>query len=1371
MTWKKYVCIGSAMACVAGCSLDERRLVTSTALDGIGVGGPDAGVGAQLELSPTALNFGRVTMGFQARQRVTLHNAGGAPLEVPNFSWAVADPAFGLLQNPCLAELQPGESCELRVSLLPSREGGIDATLHVAAGASGIDVPMTGEGLVAGDLILAPAPGSFEDLGRVLLGSSATGVFTVTNSGATPTGVLAFSVSRPEFAVSPPSGAAGECLPGTTSLAPGQGCDVRVAFNPAERGLSEATFTAETQGTGSVSTRLTGEGRAPGALVAATTVLEFDGVVVGDGALRTLSLENDGDEALTLVGARLEPAGAASFSIKTSDCAAGRLLEGGASCAVQVEFRPGVANQELTAELVAEVATAPAPLRVGLRGTGLDAGRLQLGAATEGGADFGAVLLGANASSSFRVTNPTPQISGVLSLAVGEGFEIAPPSSPEACVAGSTSLAEGQSCTVEVNFEPHRREVYYGSLTIGSALIGAKSLPLIGRGIIEGSIEVAPELDFGRVFTNAPSSRTLTVSNAGDRELPAPSFMLSSDTDTASTAFTYTSACDRALLPGEQCEVTLGFAPAQAVLYSGTLGISGGPSGVVPVLLLGEGLVPGSLVLVAADGGELGFGDVSIGAMTSKVFTLTNPGSVPSGPLVFRTGDTHFVVSAGDCNQDPAGLGSGGSCSFDVTFTPDDSSALTTNLSVQSTAAGLVGVELSGRGRRPATLEGTGNRDLGFANIGQPPLPDNEFIWTLNNTGDLASGELVVSNDNPMEFVVLDDGCQGVAVPGGGSCTLTIRFAPSTAGARTASVTVSDPTSDQAVPLALTGTGVQLAGLGESCLNADCAEGTCTAGVCCDRECDGTCQACVAGVCTDQVGAEPCGQGNGRCFGVDRCLLPDGLACGQGADCGSGNCEPRLGGQGPADAICCNADCTATGLLCNAAGACEQPTAGDGAVCGTPGDLPCADGLVCKGCADGTSRCKAPSECCDACQAPLVCVNGTSCDCPPQPGGGASIKCSDDLCIPSRLNACCPDTPRCDPSVPQCDRADNLCKECLVAAHCGPNEACNNGTCGCAFGAVSCGDGRCLAPGSCCEDCALTGRVCNSGTCGCAAGQRTCGDGRCIAGNECCECGADRCVQGVCQDPAVFTATPAILNFGTIQAGQAQADRSVTISNSGQQTSPQFVVQEREEGAQFALLFSCPPVLTGGQSCTVTVTGFSALSAGAVSSKIVLVSPQSGDELFEIPIQATATAQPAPTPQPEPPQQQPPAATPVATPNVVTSFPETIGGFDFGPTVVGTIQQVRWSVTNIGNGSTGFLTLSSTGDTNLFSASTSGCAPLASQASCDVTITYAPQDVDPDEPLDGDIGPHSATFSVVGFQGSAYTFSGTGRPPFSAEFP
>jgi hypothetical protein len=1327
------ILVASSMALVAGCALDDdRRLVTSAIPSEIGFAGPDAGARAQLELSPSALDFGRVTMGFLARERITLHNAGGAPLEVPSFSWAVQDPDFGLLQNPCLSELQPDERCELRLSLLPSRAGTLSAALHVvtAAGDSA-DVQMRGEGLAAGNLILAPAPGSFEDLGRVVLGSAGAGVFTLTNAGAAPTGVLAFSSSRREFAVSPPSGAPRECLPGSTSLAPGQACDVRVAFNPAERGLREATFTAESVGTGSVSTRLTGEGRAPGALVAATDVLQFDGVVVGDGALRTLSFENGGDEALTLIGARIEPAGVEGFSIKTSDCGAGRGLEGGASCSVQVEFRPTVANQALTAELVADVAGAPAPLRVALRGTGLDAGRLVL-AATAEGTDFGSVLLGGAVTRSFSVTNPTPQTSGVLSLAVSDGFRLLLPSSPDACVAGSTSLGEGQSCTVQVDFEPSRREVYTGSLTVGSALLGAKSLPLTARGIVEASIDVASELDFGRVFIDAPSSRTLTVSNAGDQELFPPTFTSSGNTDAAAAAFTFGSTCDRPLAPGEQCDITLSFAPTEPVLYTANLTLSAVPGGVVPVLLLGEGLVPGSLVLAAVDAGALGFGDVEIGATTSRTFTLANPGQVASGPLVFRTDDTHFVVSAGDCNRDPAGLASGATCAFDVSFTPEDSSALTTNLSVQSTEAGLVGVELSGRGRRPATLEGTGNRDLGFANVGQPPLPENEFIWTLNNTGDLASGALDVQNDNPTEFVVVDDGCKGVEVAGAGSCTLTIRFTPSTAGARTASVTVSDPTSDQSVPLALTGTGVQLAGLGESCINADCAEGECTRGVCCDRACEGTCQACVAGVCTDQIGEEPCGQGNGRCFGVDRCLLPDGLACGQGADCGSGNCEQRLGGQGPTDAICCNGDCNATGLLCNAAGACEQPTAADGAICGRPGDLPCADGLVCKGCADGASRCKAPTECCDVCQAPLVCVNGTTCDCPPQPNGGASINCGGGLCIASRQNACCPATPDCAANVPNCDPADNLCKQCVVNAHCGANQACTNGTCGCAFGAKSCGGGRCIPNAECCENCALSGRVCNNGTCGCATGQRACQDGRCIGANECCEdCGSGTCVGGVCQNPAVFSASPPSIEYGNILQGESQPQKSVTITNTGGQTSLPLIITEGGTGVDFAFATSnCSLVLASGEQCLVNVFGFTANQAGQVQGQLIVTG---GSNSLTIPLRATVTA---------------------AAPSLVTTSPQTGGTFDFGPTPIDTIQQVTWEITNIGNAASGVLNITPLDD-DAFFPSVQFCESLAPNESCSVTITYSPTST----------AASQVTFGVQGFS-VAYTFTGQGIPPF-----
>jgi hypothetical protein len=108
--------------------------------------------------------------------------------------------------------------------------------------------------------------------------------------------------------------------------------------------------------------------------------------------------------------------------------------------------------------------------------------------------------------------------------------------------------------------------------------------------------------------------------------------------------------------------------------------------------------------------------------------------------------------------------------------------------------------------------------------------------------------------------------------------------------------------------------------------------------------------------------------------------------------------------------------------------------------------------------------------------------------------------------------------------------------------------------------------------------------------------------------------------------------------------------------------------------------------------------------------------------------------------------------------NLVTASPQ-IPSFDFGSTPIGTIQQVTWTITNIGDAASGTLGINSSNGVD-FDASDSFCQSLAPLEDCSLTITYLPQS----------LGPHSSTFSVTGFP-ITYTFSGTGRPPFGAENP
>lgn len=1162
--WVAAIAVGGAVA--SSCDIDKRGV----ALDGVGRdAGPEGvgsvlGVGPRLEVTPPSVDLGWVTTGFAARARLTLRNTGDAPVPAPSIAWSTAsDPDFVLIQNLCEAEIAPAESCEVRVQVVPSRAGALSGTLEVRGGTSSAEVGVAALGMLAGDLILAPATGSFEDYGGVLVGGVKESTFRLSNPGAMSTGPLQLGINRPEFALVAPE--AGECVPGTTALEPGQSCDVRLAFSPTARGLVDATLTAASEAAGSVSLTLGGRGLVPGVLEASVSSIDFEGVLLTQSARRSVTLSNGGDEPLELSGVSLAPAEAPGFTIANGTCAASTSLAAGRSCDVEVEFRPPSAGAVLMAELVASHAGATRALSVPLRGVGLQPGSLLVAPVTAGEEDFGDVLVGESLERVFRVVNPGAQASGALEWTIGEGFEVSPPAEGD-CTRGATSLVNGEECTLRVRFSPSRREATSGSLIITSPLAGAISLTLTGHGVVNGQLRAAPELSFGRVLTAASAERSLSVRNIGDQPLSPPSLKVSSADPAQGAAFTFQSECTEPLARDQECTVSLTFAPTSAVPHAAILLLESPPSAPASVLLLGEALVPGSLVLAPAEGSSTEFGDVAVGASLSRSFTLTNPGAVSSGPLTISTDDNQFGVELGACAAGE--LIDGSRCTFSIVFTPTAPLAAAANVSVQSPGAGRAGIELSGRGRSKAALAATGNRDMGRSNIGQaaPTVPENEFTWTVNNTGDLAAGALVVTNDNAQEFAVTADGCAGIELAGQTSCTMNIRFLPAATGQRSGRITVSDPSGMSAAPLALTGLGVQLAGPGEPCINAECRTGECTpSGVCCDTACDRACEVCsAAGVCTPLSAREPCGNG-AACLGVDQCRLPEGAPCtaqGGDAQCGSGFCQPRFGGGGDADRVCCREVCGA-GLACDAQGQCQQLTAGDGAPCGRPEDLPCGANLTCTPCVGsgtGQSQCKPAGVCCGSCGPGLECVNGNSCGCPIGPNGLRGLPCAAG-CAVNQDDACCPEAPDCDPGL-RCDAFDNLCKECLGETDCtnarpGSDPTCTDGVCSypCAGQNKEC-DGACIRLEQCCTPDDCDGRACNDGVCAPAAGCQA-DESRCNAGvRESCVNGAfapnacptgETCVgQGQCQAPAPVPEDGALPERGAFCSADGQCAEGLT---------------------------------------------------------------------------------------------------------------------------------------------------------------------------------------------------------------------------------
>jgi HYDIN/CFA65/VesB family protein len=1092
--------VALALAQALSCSLDTRS-VTLPNLPGedmgdaspasIGLGGNEPAAAPMLAVDPASIDFGTAVVGSASRARLTLGNTGDGPLAAPDVSMlAGADPDFAILLSECEDGIDPGERCDVRLQVLPSKPGPSSARVNVASTGQALQVPVTAVGLESGPLTLAPAAGSSKDFGGVVLGSSSDAQFDVSNPTADPSGPLSFAVNDAQFVLL--AGAAGDCQPGSTTLADGQTCRLRVSFAPTRRGTADASLVVTSGNLRSTSLPVVGVGMAAGSL-GAPEVVDFGAVTIGSSGQRTLQVENRGDAPLQLgsvalagaasvamesaVGASPSDGAASAFSVQNSDCSTGETLVGGARCTITAAFRPLVPAPGQSTQLLVTAADGTQHA-IQLVGSGMPQGALTITPAAGGSSSFGDLTVGQSSTQTFVVANSTAQPSGPVELQTYDDFEIVESGASDACESGVTSLVNGQSCTVSVALRPASRGQHDGALTVTSSLAGVANLALTGHGLSRAQLSLASsELDFGRVQVSSTVQQSVTVVNTGDEPLAAVEASLEGATGGAALGFSLQNGCVGELAANASCSIIVGFSPPSVASYQGVLHLGGDEGVATSALLLGLAFPQGSLVLATADGSN-DFGDVALGSPRTIAYTLTNPSTTASGRLTITTNNPRFVVDADACAAAAsAGLVNGESCSFNVTFAPINSDAVTGSLSVQSPGAGETAVSISGRGRSAPHLGATGNRDFGVGIVDQQAINEaaNQFTWALTNDGDLATGALQITNANPAEFVVSNDTCTGLSVPGHGSCAMDIRFAPSSATPHTANLVVTDPSTMQLLTLVMTGTGVIIAQPGESCANgATCATGQCTGGVCCDRACAGSCQVCSAtGVCNDQSGREACGNGNGRCFGVDQCLLPEGQACSGGEQCGDGNCEPRLGGAGAGDRICCLADCDSTGLVCNPqTGMCQPPTLSAGAACGAAGQQACGAGLECKTCFGGGSQCTPPDVCCGGCDpaSDYTCVNG-ECACPTGSNGQPQLDCGSGQCVLTQQFACCAVSPQCPADRRVCDGPAGVCRQCLQASDCpaptqaGHIAACNNFTCSTPcnpVGFIDCGGGLCI---------------------------------------------------------------------------------------------------------------------------------------------------------------------------------------------------------------------------------------------------------------------------------------------------------------------
>ena len=776
---------------------------TSAALSGTGL------IPATLSIAPATRDFGALVAGAaSAPVSFTVTNAG----EVPSGNLASvlggAEPGeFSVISNGCAGSaLGAGGRCTIDVRFTPSSPGAKLASLTVAATPGGAPMAsLTGTGLLPAVLDLTPAA---HDFGSVVVGQPAGGVaFTVHNGGEVPSGQLATTLGGTGAAsfVVLADGCAGSPLGG------GASCMVTVRFDPPAPGARTATLTVAGTPGGSPSSQLDGDGLAPAAL-GITAAHDFGTVLTNGGgsAPATLTVTNGGGVATGILATSLTGSDPSQFAVVTDGCA-GLPLGPGASCTIDVHMLPTTAGAKSAQLLVSGVPGGSAG--ASLSGLGQTPAALAIEPAAQA---FGNIVNATTSTAaSFVVTNGGGQTTGPLASVLGgtDGADFLVDS--DGCT--NRTLASGATCSVTVRFAPGTLGPKTASLSVSGTPGGSISAPLTGTSVAPAALTITPTpQSFGALLigqTGAPI--TFTVTNTG----AVPTGALATGLTGAEAAeFTRESdGCAGAVLgAGLSCTIAVRFAPVVAGPKTASLGVSGTPGGAVSSALSGTGLAPAQLSIAPA---SQDFGTLVAGQTGGGVsFTVSNTGGVATGTLSVGLPGGQFEIVSDGCAA--SALGAHTSCTISARFAPTSAGTKLATLTVSGSPGGSATASFTGVALQPATLTiAPASQDFGAIVTGSS---SDMFTFTVTNTGQVPSGNLATAllGSDALQFTLVSNGCSGAALLAGDSCAIDVRFAPTAAGARSASLTASASPGGGAAA-GLTGTGLLPAALSIAPLTQD----------------------------------------------------------------------------------------------------------------------------------------------------------------------------------------------------------------------------------------------------------------------------------------------------------------------------------------------------------------------------------------------------------------------------------------------------------------------------------------------------------------------------------------------------------------------
>jgi hypothetical protein len=442
---------------------------------------------------------------------------------------------------------------------------------------------------------------------------------------------------------------------------------------------------------------------------------------------------------------------------------------------------------------------------------------------------FGSAVTGTTtAAQTVTVSNPTSAAAAVSSIAATGDF-----AETNTC---GTSIAANGSCTVSVTFSPTATGARTGSLTVNAGGV-TNTVSLTGTGTAPGPVLAASpaSLSFARTIVGSTAAaQTVTVTNSGTSAASVSGVAVTGD-------YSQTNNCT-SIAVGGSCTVTVTFAPTASGTRTGTLSVtSNATNSPLTVGLTGAGI--NSTTNIAAgqpatasssyetyvasnvtDGNTSTYWESSDGAAYPQTIavdlgTAQSVGSVtldlpPATAWSTRT-ETLSVLGSTNGTTFSQIVGSAA-----YTFNPATGNTVTISLPSGTTAryvelsftanTGWTAAQLSefeifpaaGGGSTTGPSLSVSPATLTYASQALNTASAAQTVTVTNTGGAAATGFSAATTGDFAQTSTC-----GTSLAAGASCTVSVTFTPTAAGARTGNLTITSSAPNSPIVVALSGTG------------------------------------------------------------------------------------------------------------------------------------------------------------------------------------------------------------------------------------------------------------------------------------------------------------------------------------------------------------------------------------------------------------------------------------------------------------------------------------------------------------------------------------------------------------------------------------